>query len=1572
MHEPDPREEAVFEAALALPPEQRGAYLDEVCADDAQLRGQVEALLNAHDQTRGLLEQAPTPLRESMMASNLPLTEKPGDRVGRYKLLQLIGEGGCGVVYMAEQQEPVKRFVALKVIKPGMDTRQTLARFEAERQALALMEHPNIAKVLDAGATATGRPFFVMELVRGAKITDYCDDPLSALPTQRRLQLFIQVCRAIQHAHQKGIIHRDIKPSNVLVTLQEDGTPAPKVIDFGIAKATAGQTLTDKTIFTAFEQFLGTPAYMSPEQAAMVALDIDTRSDIYSLGVLLYELLTGKTPFDSRRLLAAGLDEIRRIITEEEPPRPSTRLSMLGADEQTTVAARRQSDAPKLIGLVSGDLDWIVMKCLEKDRTRRYETADGLALDIQRHLRNQPIVARPPSYPYRIRKLVRRHKLGFAAATAIALSLSIGLLELGLRMAERASTAENQKRAQAEVARQEASLRQQAQAEAQRARSAETEAKLILAASDISQALRLIAEDRGDDALAYLTRSLSLNPEAEAAATEIATWLTYHSWKVPLASFQHSNSLSSARFSPDGRYVLTVGADKIARVWDAHTGRMLTDVLKHEGEIRAAEFCADGSRIVTASDDNSACVWDAQTGRQLSLPLKHGDRVNSARFSPDGSLVVTASRDKTAQIWLWRSGQPLSEPLKHDGEVWWAEFSPDGKLIVTASDDATARLWDARSGTMLTQPLKHASRVVAARFSPDGSRIVTACPESTARVWDAKTGQPLTSPFPGTFGVWSAQFSSDGKRVLTTSWGKKACLWNADTGQQVLAPLEHSDMVVAADFDPEGKLALTGSRDCTARIWDAQTGRPLGEPIRHSDGVVWVQFSPDGQRVLVASRDGAACVWDIRKAQPLVKSLKHGAGLGQLDFNPDGAGVKRMNVFLLAAGFVQFSPDAKRLATASAENTARIWDADTGELLAESSKHGGAVTSVQFNRDGKRILTASRDNTARVWDAQTGRSLFAPLRHEGWVLSARFSPDARRIVTASQDGTARIWDAQTGHGLVGPLRHAAGVLSAEFSSDGGRVLTASWDGTARLWDVENGQPKTEPLKHNSWVWSARFSPDGTRIVTASEDQTVRVWDAQNGLPITPPLKHGAAVYMADFSPDGIQIVTASAAAEARLWDAQTGHLLTEPLKHADTVHAARFSPDGNWLVTASWDATARVWDTRTGQPLTESLKHNGPVWLAQFSPAGQQIVTASADGTARLWDIAPCHGRHPDWLLRLAEAVSGRTLNRRGVLETIVSNRVEALSQIREDLTHQHDEDDWVIWGRWLLGDRSTRTVSPFSRMAITDYVEKMVKANSSESIAELEQFAYPDPELGRRISRTREALQPAFAREKRAASLTAKGDAQARAGQWTNAIATFSKVVELEPDNYETYHPLAALLVQSGDAKAYQRQCAQVLARFGSTEDPVTAERMAKDCFILPFPGDASVLAQLAETAVRLGTNHTYFIYFQFAKGLAEYRQGRFAGAAQWMSNVSAAGGAPSRQAEAQFVLAMAQCRLNRPDQARAALSAGVEIVEKKLPKLESGDIGQDWIDWIIARALMREAKDLIQGPLDAQNALK
>jgi serine/threonine protein kinase/lipopolysaccharide biosynthesis regulator YciM len=414
-------EEAIFAAAIEIESAaEREGFVKEACRGDLELLDRVESLLKVYYEDKKFLKSPPG----VDITVDSPVSEGPGTRIGRYKLLEMIGEGGFGVVYMAQQEEPIRRRVALKIIKLGMDTKQVIARFEAERQALAMMEHPNIAKVLDAGATETGRPYFVMELVRGIPITEYSDK--NNLETRQRLELFIDVCKAVHHAHQKGIIHRDIKPTNVLITLRDDGKPVPKIIDFGIAKATQ-QKLTEKTYFTAFKQFIGTPEYMSPEQAQMGEVDVDTRSDIYSLGVLLYELLTGTTPFDGEKLRSAAYDEMLKTIRETEPLKPSTCLNTLG-DALTNVAKHRQVEVGELGKLLRGELDWIVMKTLEKDRTRRYETANELLQDIERHLSDEPVTAGPPSAIYRMKKFVRRNRSLVTSIAAVVVVLMAGIV----------------------------------------------------------------------------------------------------------------------------------------------------------------------------------------------------------------------------------------------------------------------------------------------------------------------------------------------------------------------------------------------------------------------------------------------------------------------------------------------------------------------------------------------------------------------------------------------------------------------------------------------------------------------------------------------------------------------------------------------------------------------------------------------------------------------------------------------------------------------------------------------------------------------------------------------------------------------------------------------------------------------------------------------------------------------------------------------------------------------------------------------------------------------------------------
>ncbi len=1023
---PPPRDNAarleeIFDAALSRPPAEREAYLGDACACDDTLRAEVRALLAAND-AAGDFMKATAPLPPEVEAELARLKpEEASDRIGPYKLLQQIGEGGFGVVWMAEQEQPVRRRVALKIIKLGMDTKEVVARFGQERQALAMMDHPNIAKVFDAGATPTGRPFFVMELVRGIRITDYCDQ--ANLPTANRLQLFIAVCHAVQHAHQKGIIHRDLKPSNILVTLQ-DGVPVPKVIDFGVAKATQ-QRLTDLTLFTQFEQMIGTPLYMSPEQAEG-SLDVDTRADIYALGVLLYELLTGRTPFDPAELMRKGLDEIRRVIREQEPPRPSTALSTMTADAMTAIAQHRHSDSAKLIGLLRGDLDWIVMKAIEKDRTRRYDTANAFAEDIQRHLASEPVIASPPSRAYRLQKLVRRHRFAVAAGTAVAVALILGIAGSAWQ-AVRATKAEKLAEGR----------RMQAEAAANQARES-------LSQSDFLQALRSIEENRNHDALAQLARSLSVNPRNDAALCRLTTFLIYHGFALPISRMNMDNvfETNSAQLSPDGKRIVITSGDT-ARVCDAQSGHPLTKPMQHDGMVQSAQFSPDGKRIVTSSRDErggKARVWDAQNGQPLIEPVKHRAKFYPAQFSPDGKRIITMW-DYGPQVWDVQSGEALSEPLKHSGRIDSAQFSPDGTRVVTASWDKTARVWDAHSGQPLTGPLQHDGKVHSAQFNPAGNRILTASEDKTARVWDAQSGSLLAGPLQHGAAVNSAEFSLNGGRILTVSEDKTARVWDAQDGQPQTGPLAHDDAVNSAHFSPDGNFIVTASGNA-AQIWSAQSGKPLTEPMKHDAWVSSVQFSPDGKRIVTGSGQGQFGVARVYDAQG-------GKQLAGMLFEYEGKVTS-----------AQFSPDGLRIVTASEDGTARVWDAQSGQPLTEPMKHAESVDLAQFSPAGRRIVTASGDNTTRVWDAQNGRSLTEPLKHGGGVdsaevsqggkRSAQFSPDGKRIVTASGDNTARVWDISArgqasawlprlAEAVAGQHLNDRGVFE-QLNEDQGRVL----------------------------------------------------------------------------------------------------------------------------------------------------------------------------------------------------------------------------------------------------------------------------------------------------------------------------------------------------------------------------------------------------------------------------------------------------------------------------------------------------------------------------------------------------
>jgi eukaryotic-like serine/threonine-protein kinase len=1111
---PDPpNAETLFHQAVEMEPQEREPFLSRTCGNDPALRHRVEALLTAHDKAGGFLRRAPAGLAGSAPDEAVG-AETIGTMIGRYKLLEKLGEGGFGSVWAAEQREPIRRRVALKIIKLGMDTKQVIARFEAERQALAMMDHPNIAKVLDAGATESGRLYFVMELVHGIPITNYCEE--QQLDTKDRLDLFIKICHAIQHAHQKGIIHRDIKPSNILVTLH-DGVPVPKVIDFGIAKATQAE-LTEKTIYTQFHQFIGTPAYMSPEQAEMSGLDIDTRSDIYSLGVLLYELLTGKTPFDGKALLRAGLDEMRRIIREQEPLRPSTRL------KRETAAAPRH---PDIVSTASGqpshlstfrpslstDLDWIVMKCLEKDRTRRYETANGLAADILRHLNDEPVLARPPSTAYRLQKAFRRNKLAFAATIAVAAALVAGL---GISLWQ-------------------ASI-------ANRARK---DGLQSLYARNMN-----LAQQAWEKNNVELVRQL-----LEETATYPDRGFEWYFWQrqthLELRTFRgHTDGVWSVAYSPDGRLIATGSSDHTAKIWNAATGLELHTLKGHHDWVGGIAFFPDGRRIVTGSSDQTARIWDVATGNELKILVGHTHWITSVAVSPDGQRIVTGSHDNTARIWDAASGKHLLTLKGHRIRVGPAissvAFSPNGERIVTGSNDRTAQVWDAATGAELLRLEGHTNRIRSVAFSPDGKRIATGSADQTVRVWDPVSGKELFC-LQGQSGlVTSLAFSPDNQRIVTGSADSMVRIWDARSGKELFRFKGHSDGISSVAFSPDGRMILSGSRGHVAKIWAVSNTREVLAIPAHTREITSIAFSPDGNRFVTASYDKTASIWDSATGKELFPPKAHSDEVWSVTFSHDG----------------------QRIVTGSADLTAKVWVVGNDHEPLVLTGHDGTITSVAFSPDDRRIVTGSYDHTARIWDATTGKELLRLNGHDNFIACVAFSPDSQRIATGSYDGTARVWDAITGHEIFkvegrvaaitalhpafgsGPFLtlkgQSAAIISVTFSPDGQRLITGSGDGTASVRDAADGKELLVLKGHKDKISSVSVSPDGRRIVTASHDQTIKLWDATSGkelLSLTG--SSDSDVASVTFSLDGRRIASGNLDGTARLWLAATPQQVDE-------------------------------------------------------------------------------------------------------------------------------------------------------------------------------------------------------------------------------------------------------------------------------------------------------------------------------------------------------------------------------------------------------------------------------------------
>ena len=1086
-------EEIFHEAIEVSDPGKRSAYLDKACGEDSELRTEVEALLRAHEEAGDFLK-APALAPDATLEESL--IEGPGTRVGRYELLEMIGEGGMGLVYLAEQKEPVRRRVALKIIKPGMDSKQVIARFETERQVLALLDHPNIARVFDAGTTEAGRPYFVMEYVKGMSITRYCDR--EKLGIEKRLKLFSQVCYAVQHAHQKGIIHRDIKPSNILVSVQDDRA-MPKIIDFGVAKAVT-QPLTEHTLFTKHGQLLGTPEYMSPEQTDIGNRDIDTRADIYSLGVVLYELLTGVLPFERDILKNKGFIEVQRILTEAEPPHPSIRLTSLGA-EAKKIAERRHTQVVTLARRLHRELEWIPLKAMRKDRSRRYRSASELADDIRNYLDGAPLLAGPETAVYRVKKFVQKHAGSVATVVLVIAAIVLGLVVSSTMYfrAEKALEKEAVARGVAEEAR------------------------------GIAEQAEKVAEERGEEYrhLSYV-HGVALADAAyrdgnirrvrellESCPEDLRGWEWYrlnHIQDQALMTLRgHEGGVGSIALSPNGKRIISASGDKTIKVWDAATGTELMTLRGHEDSVASATLSPNGERIVSGDYDGIIKVWDASTGDELKTLRGHQGAVYGVAFSPDGRRIISWSEDKTIKVWDAASGDEIMTIRAHEYDVLFASFSPDGQRIVSGGGDGNIKIWDAATGAEVMTLRGHIDSPYSVVFSLDGKKIVSGSLDKTIKIWDATTGTELKTLHGHEGGVNSVVLSSDGKRIVSGSWDNTIKVWDAVTGAEILTLHGHEEPITCVAFGPDGERIVSGSWDKMIKVWDPSLDRErMTFPRGHQSWawVVSVAFSPDGRRVISGSRDKTIKLWDAASGAEVMTLRGHDGCVSSVSFSPDGQRIvsgsrdKTIKLWDVASGdemmtlrghedfvnSVAISPDSRRIISGSLDNTIKVWDATSGAEEMTLRGHDKGVGSIAFSPDGKRIVSGSYDKTIKVWDISTGAEVMTLRGHEAPIGSVSFSPDGKRLVTASADSIIKVWDAATGAEVMTLRGHYGPVNCVAFAPDGKRIVSSSaLVGTAKVWDVETGAELMTLRGQGLWFFSIAFSPDGKTIAIASSD-----------------------------------------------------------------------------------------------------------------------------------------------------------------------------------------------------------------------------------------------------------------------------------------------------------------------------------------------------------------------------------------------------------------------------------------------------------------------------------------------------
>lgn len=1135
---------------------------------------------------------------------------EPGDKIDRYQLEELLGEGGFGIVYRAIQMEPIHREVALKVLKPRMASRDIVARFEGERQALAMMDHPNIARVYDAGATFSGCPYFVMELVKGKPITEFCRH----LPLEQRIRLFIQACRGVQHAHQKGVIHRDIKPSNVLV-MGEGIISVAKVIDFGIAKALE-QPLADKTIYTAQGQVMGTLQYMSPEQALSAGMDVDTRSDVYSLGVLLYEMLTGVTPLPAERANGNDLAEILKAVRDETPVRPSQEL------DKAYKTARSHSPAPPMVAeweeegvtpaTLRGDLDWIVMKALEKERARRYPSVSALMDDLERFLKQEPVQAKAPTARYRVARFARRNTilLRFVGALALVLGVSTVILVWLTLRATRAETVTREALAAEAAARREAARQE-----------AETRRQLVQL--DVVTGDEMVEDGDAFGALLWYLEALRL--DRDDPAKEI---LHRQRFRCAMQSGPQLLTLwpgtVSGEFSPDGSRVALITDDGTAQLWSCDTQQPASPPLTAPGGIRWIRFTDNPQVVLGFSRQGLFCEWDLQTGILTSTAVAASQTPTKPAWdlTPDGKwLAVTVAGGP--QVFRTVPRAAVGPVLEGAPSLTQLRLSSDGRRLA-GSDGSSLKVWETRSGKLILSSHDLEGSVTQIAISPDGTRLATVSGRTggTLDVWDVDLGSRMRpSSRPGGK-LLDCTFSPEGRRLAVASHDAYARVFDVASGLPLTESMRHSGAVMEVHFSGDGRRVATSAvGEVNARIWDGYTGLPAWPWICHPSSSPHARISANGSAVLTGGEDGAFRLWRA----PVEGAAKVTANQGARVVTASQGATGRL---ILSVG---------------ADALIRLWNRTTGDLTA-LIQPSSPPSAVELSPDENWIVTGGENGVVQVWDSRTGKPALPDLRHgDRRVVQVQFDASGEEFFSLGEEGSLKLWNQSTGRPTARQLEQSGTLIRATYDATGERLLAADTEHKVGCWDVRSGRLSGEKIRLPRRIDHLAFSPDGKRWLTASlgNGSFAQVWDAVTLQPVGPMLLPGRT-FCATLSPDGANVVTCGADNTARIWNAATGGRVGGRMTHSGHVFRSVFSPDGRMVATCSDDGTARVWDALSGAPVSPPLPQGAGI--VYWNRSSTELLTASASGVLSLWDVSPMT-EALDALQAQAELLSGRKLD---------------------------------------------------------------------------------------------------------------------------------------------------------------------------------------------------------------------------------------------------------------------------------------------------------------------------------------